>query len=93
MYLAEYIKDAEYTEIDENGVPWGLTVWVDGKAYTSFALVNSYSVTLGPAVYMGMFQIFSGISGDKWSVQVTVKDAETDEVISETDFPTRKKAQ
>lgn len=89
-YPLDYIKDAEYTDIDENGIPWGLTVWVDGKEYTSFQLVNSYYVTLSPAVYLGMFQIFSGVSGDEWSVHVTVKDAESDEVISETDFPTRK---
>lgn len=88
-YPAEYIKDAEYTDIDENDVPWGLTVWVDGKEYTSFELVNSYYVTLSPAVYLGMFQILSGVPGDEWAVHVTVKDAETDEIISETDFPTR----
>ena len=88
-YPAEYIKDTEYTDIDENGVPWELTVWVDGKEYTSFELVNSYYVTLSPAVYLGMFQILSGVSGDEWAVHVTVKDAESDEVISETDFPTR----
>lgn len=88
-YPADYVKDAEYTDIDENAVPWGLTVWVDGKEYTSFELVNSYYVTLSPAVYLGMFQILSGVPGDEWAVHVTVKDAETDEVISETDFPTR----
>lgn len=88
-YPAEYIKSAIYTDIDENGIPWGLTVLVDGKEYTNFELVNSFYVTLSPAVYIGMFQIFSGVSGDDWSVHVTVKDAESDEVISETDFPTR----
>lgn len=92
-YPIECIKEAEYTDIDENGVPWELTVWVDGEEYTSFELVNSYYATLTPAIYIGMFQVFSGISGDEWAVRVTVKDAETDEVISETDFPTRNSAQ
>lgn len=88
-YPAEYIKSATYTDIDENGVPWGLIVLVDGKEYTSFELVNSFYVTLSPAVYIGMYQVFSGVSGDNWAVHVTVKDAESGEVISETDFPTR----
>lgn len=88
-YPAEYIKSATYTDIDENGIPWGLIVLVDGKEYTSFELVNSFYVTLSPAVYIGMFQVFSGVSGDNWAVHVTVKDAESGEVISETDFPTR----
>lgn len=88
-YPADYIKDATYTDIDENGVPWGLVVLVDGKTYTSFELVNSYYVTLSPAVYIGMYQIFCGIPGDEWAVHVTVKDADSGEVISEHDFPTR----
>lgn len=88
-YPADYIKGATYTDIDENGVPWGLIVSVDGKTYTSFELVYSYYATLSPAVYIGMYQIFCGIPGDEWAVHVTVKDAETGEVISETDFPTR----
>lgn len=91
-YPAPYIKQAEYTDIDENGVPWGLMVLVDGEEYTKFQLYNSYYVTLSPAVYLGMFQIFSGVSGDEWSVHVTVKDATSDEVISESDFPTREGA-
>lgn len=88
-YPLACIKDAAYTDIDEHGVPWGLVVLVDGEEYTSFELVNSYYATLSPAVYIGMFQIFSGVSGDAWSVHVTVKDEQSGQVISETAFPTR----
>jgi len=88
-YPADYIKGAAYTDIDENGIPWGLCVSVDGKTYTSFELVYSYYVTLSPAVYIGMYQVFCGVPGDEWAVHVTVEDADSGEIISEQDFPTR----
>ena len=40
-------------------------------------------------IYIGMYQIFCGVPGDEWAVHVTVKDADSGEVISEHDFPTR----
>lgn len=51
--------------------------------------ISSLYATVWPATYLGQYQIFCGIPGDEWAVHVTVKDAETGEVISETDFPTR----
>ena len=84
----EFIKAAEYADVDEAGIPWTLVASVDRKAYESFTLVNSYYVTLSPAIYIGMYQIFCGVPGDEWAVHVTVKDADTGEVISEHDFPT-----
>ena len=85
----EFIKAAEYADVDEAGIPWTLVVSVDRKAYESFTLVNSYYVTLSPAIYIGMYQIFCGVPGEEWAAHVTVKDADTGEVISEHDFPTR----
>ena len=85
----KFIKAAEYADVDEAGIPWTLVASVDRKAYESFTLVNSYYVTLSPAIYIGMYQIFCGVPGDEWAVHVTVKDADTGEVISEHDFPTR----
>lgn len=84
-----FVESAEYTDIDANGIPWGLVVAVDGDAYYSIELWNSALVTVTPAIMLGRYQIMCGISGDEWSVHVTVKDAESDEIISETDFPTR----
>ena len=43
----EFIKAAEYADVDEAGIPWTLVASVDRKAYESFTLVNSYYVTLG----------------------------------------------
>ena len=51
----EFIKAAEYADVDEAGIPWTLVVSVDRKTYESFTLVNSYYVTLSPAVYIGMY--------------------------------------
>ena len=85
----EFIKAAEYADVDEGGVPWALVVSVDKKMYESFELMNSFYVTLSPAIYIGMYQILCGVPGDEWAVHVTVKDADTGEVISEHDFPTR----
>ena len=85
----EFIKAAEYADIDEAGIPWTLIVSVDRKTYESFTLVNSYYVMLTPAIYIGMYQVLCGVPGDEWAVHVTVKDADSGEVISEHDFPTR----
>lgn len=88
-YPAEFIKAADYSDVDKDGVPWSLIVSVDKELYENAGPFNSFYVTVSPAIYVGMYQIFCGIPGDEWAVHVTVKDAETGEVISETDFPTR----
>jgi hypothetical protein len=85
----EFIKAAEYADVDEAGIPWTLVVFVDRKTYESFTLINSYYVTISPAIYIGMYQVFCGVPGDEWAVHVAVKDADSGEVISEHDFPTR----
>lgn len=87
----EFIKATEYADVDEGGIPRTLVVSVDRESYESFTLVTSYLVTLSPAVYIGMYQVLCGVPGDEWAVHVIVKDADTGEVISEHDFPTRGK--
>ena len=88
-FPAEFVKATEYTDIDKDGIPWALAVSVDKKLYESSELVNSLYVTVGPSIYIGMYQILCGVPGDEWAAHVTVKDADTGEVISEHDFPTR----
>lgn len=90
-YPMEFIKDAEYTKIDENGIPWALTVMVDKDVYLSSELMNSFYVTVSPAIYIGMYQVLSGISGDDWAVHITIKDNKSGDIISESDFPTKDK--
>jgi len=88
-YPAEFIKGAEYTEIDENGIPWALVVDVDEDVYLSSELMNSLYVTVAPAIYIGMYQVLSGVSGDKWAVHISIRDSKSGSIISEDDFPTR----
>jgi len=85
----EFVTAADYTDLDENGVPWGLTVSVDAETYHSVEIWYSAVVTVAPAVMLGRYQVLCGVSGDEWAVHVTVKDADSGEVISEHDFPTR----
>ena len=85
----EFVTAADYTDLDENGVPWGLTVSVDAETYHSVEIWYSAVVTVAPAVMLGRYQVLCGVSGDEWAVHVTVKDADSGGVISEHDFPTR----
>ena len=88
-YIAEFIKSAEYADVDEDGIPWSLVVSVDRELYTGSELTNSFLVTANVSVYMRMYQTFCGVPDDEWAVHVTVKDADTGDIISEHDFPTR----
>ena len=83
------IQRAEYAEIDNDGIPWAVVTFVDKEEYEASLPVSSLYATVWPATYLGQYQIFCGIPGDEWAVHVTVKDADSGEVISEHDFPTR----
>lgn len=85
----EFVKDTEYTDFDENSIPWGLVVAVDAETYNSLEIWYSALVTVVPAVFLGRYQVTCGVPGERWAVHVTVKDAETGETILENDFPTR----
>ena len=85
----EFVTEADYTDIDENGIPWGVTVSVDAKTYHSLEIWYSALATVTPAICLGRYQVLCGVPGDEWAVHVTVKDANTGEGISEHDFPTR----
>ena len=85
----EFVAAADYTDLDENSVPWGLTVSVDAETYYSMEMWYSAVVTVVPAVMLGRYQVLCGVPGEEWAVHVTVKDAESGETILENDFPTR----
>ena len=86
-YSAEYIKSAEYSDVDEHGIPWSLTVLVDKELYNASEPANSFYIRVNASVYMRMYQIFCGVPSDEWSVHVTIKDVENGRIISEHDFP------
>ena len=83
------IQSAEYPEADDAGIPWKVNVYVNKDDYDANLPISSLYATVWPATYLGQYQIFCGVPGDEWAVHVTVKDADTSEVISEHDFPTR----
>ena len=86
-YIAGFIRGTEYADIDEDGVPRTLVVSVDRGSYEISELTNSFLVTANASVYMRMYQIFCGVPDNEWAVEVTVKDADTGEIISEYVFP------
>lgn len=85
----KFVTEADYTDIDENGIPWGVTVSVEAETYHSVEIWYSALVMVAPAIMLGRYQVLCGVPGDEWAVHVTVKDADTRKVISEHDFPTR----
>lgn len=87
--LYSFVEDAEYTDIDTDGIPWGLIVSVTKDIYLSNRLWNSALVTVSPAIMLGRYQILCGIPDDKWSVHIVIKDAASGDILEETNFPTR----
>lgn len=83
------IRAAEYTQIDESGIPWEIVVTVDPDEYDSNQPLSSLYATVWPATYLGQYQIFSGVAGDEWAVHVIVKSIETGDILTERDFPSR----
>ena len=87
----ESIKTVEYTNIDEDGIPWAAVATIDRELYAKSQIDELLGYTYGvawPANYIGQYQIFCGIPGDEWSAHVILKDADTGEVLLESDFPT-----
>lgn len=87
--LPSSIQRAEYAEIDAAGIPWTVVTWVDKADYEANLPYSSLFATVWPAIYLGQYQLFCGISGAAWAVHVTVKDVDSGKILSESDFPTR----
>ena len=49
-YSAEYIKCAEYSDVDEHGIPWSLTVLVDKELYNASEPANSFYIRVNASV-------------------------------------------
>ena len=67
----------------------GGAISVDAETYHSLEIWYSALVTVTPAICLGRYQVLCGVPGDEWAVHVTVKDADSGQIISEHDFPTR----
>lgn len=84
---AEIVKGLEYAQVDENGIPWAVNVRADRAAFQSQGNFAEFIAQLVPYTMVGRYQILCGVPAGEWSVHVTVRDAETGEVLTEEDFP------
>ena len=84
---AEIVKDLEYAQVDEDGIPWAVNVRVDRTAFQSQGNFAEFVAQLVPYTMIGRYQVMCGVPAGEWSVHVTVRDAETGEVLEEEDFP------
>ena len=86
-FSAEFVRQAEYTQWDEDGIPTALLVKVDKEKYLSFELMNVGLATVLPSVCLGRYQILCGVPPEECGVRVRVEDEKNGELIVETTFP------
>ena len=84
---AEIVKGLEYAQVDEDGIPWTVNVRVDRAAFQSQGNFAEFVAQLVPYTMIGRYQIMCGVPAGEWAVHVTVRNAETGEVLTEEDFP------
>ncbi len=88
---SEIVKRLEYADVDERGVPWAVTAWVDRAYFRNGGTFSSFVAGGGtgfvPMTIIGRYQIMCGVPEEAWAVHMTVRDADTEEVIAEGDFP------
>lgn len=84
---SEIVKRLEYTDVDEQGVPRAVTAWVNQAYFQNGGAFSDFVASFVPMTIIGRYQIMCGVSGEAWAVHVTVRDADTEEVIAEGDFP------
>ena len=83
----DIIKRISYEQIDENGVPWGVGVWIDQTAYAGGGSFSDFIAQFVPMTVIGRYQLMCGVPAEEWGVHVTLRDVETEEVLFEMDYP------
>ena len=84
---SDIIKRIAYAQIDENGIPWGVEVWIDQTEYIRVGSFSDFIAQFVPMTIIGRYQLMCGVPTDEWAMHVTLRDAETEEVVAEGDFP------
>ncbi len=84
--LYSFVKDAEYHDIDDKGIPWGITVFADRDAYYSQEVINGMKAIIGPSMILARYQILCGVPEDEWSVHIILKDADTHSVLEDITY-------
>lgn len=83
---SDIVKRLEYSDVDERGVPWAVTAWVDQAYFQNGGTFSSFVASFVPMTIIGRYQIICGVPAEEWAVHVTVRNADTEEVIAEGDF-------
>ena len=82
----EIIKRISYAEIDENGIPWGVDVWIDQTEFADGGSFSDFIANFVPMTMIGRYQLMCGVPAEEWAVHVTVRDAETDKMIFDKNY-------
>ena len=83
----DIIKRISYEKIDRDGIPWGVGVWIDPTAYVGAGSFSNFVSQFVPMTMIGRYQLMCGVPTEEWTLHVVLRDAETDEVLAEGDFP------
>ena len=83
----DIIKRISYEQIDENGVPWGVGVWINQTSYAGGGSFSNFIAQFVPMTVIGRYQLMCGVPADEWGVHVTLRDVETEEVLFEIGYP------
>ena len=73
-------------EIDGNGIPWGVDVWIDRAAFADGGSFSDFIASFVPMTMLGRYQLMCGVPADEWTVHVALRNAETDEVLFERSY-------
>ncbi len=84
---SDIVRYLEYGDVDEAGIPWAVTAWVDPAYFQSGGAFSDFVASFIPMTIIGRYQIMCGVPAEEWTVHVIVRDADTEEVLYEEDFP------
>lgn len=84
---SDIVKRLEYNDVDETGIPWEVTAWVNQAYFQSGGTFSDFVASFVPMTLIGRYQIMCGVPAEEWAVHVTVRDADTENVLYEEDFP------
>ena len=64
-----------------------MEVWIDQTEYIRVGSFSDFIAQFVPMTIIGRYQLMCSVPTDEWAMHVTLRDAETEEVVAEGDFP------
>lgn len=86
MDPGEIVRRISYEGFDGDGIPRGLGVWIDRDAFADGGSFSDFIARFVPVTVIGRYQIMCGVPAGEWGLHVTMRDAETEEVLAELDY-------